>query len=347
MSKLRIYACSGTGSQQQATFTNEGTSAISNTQAMNSLLSLINMCAANAQLVTTGQDERLQCYRDMDIYSVCFYFAQLYAGNDQMLREAGYAINQYLQDGKFNLNSADLTEHGSRVDEIINGIQELLDNEDYSHNESSFVTWWMESIVAKNTVGIKPAKQEAARQAVRKAKGSSWKDNEDLNTYLNDGGTYFLYTYFTEDQLRQLPAIVRKKRAKQLEVYKYCKQCFVPLYGSEQDMRRIISNSIKFQFKASPEDVCSDIVNGKRSIGALVFDDIMAIITLIVSVILALLPLLLNYCAAVAIAEYTVPEDPSAGVATEDDYAGWSPKKKNSNLWLWIAGAAAALFLIR
>lgn len=350
--KLRIYACSGVGdsADQPTLFTTEGTSAISNTQAMNKLLSLINMCAADSQLVTTTPEERAQCYQDMGIYSVCFYFARLYAGDgdNQKLTEAGYAINKLLEEGRFKLISTDLSAHGERVDELIDAAQALIDNEDYAIKDSNFVSWWKENVLPYNKTGLTAEKQEKVKASMpRRAKGSgSWKDNEDLNTYLNDGGTYFIYTYFTDQQLQQLPAVFRIKRKKQLEVYRYCKECFVPIYGTEADMQRIIANSIKFKFKESPEELCQDIVKGKQSIG-LATEIIIAIIGAAVAITLALVEVIINYCAAVAVAKYTQPEDPSAGIAEEGDFADWTPGGKKGNWWIWLVGAAAAWLLIK
>ena len=356
MSKLKIYACSGVGDAgkvQEPAFTTEGTNAITNTQAMNKLLSLINMCVANAQLVGTTPEEIMLCYQDMDIYAVCFYFAQLYAGNNAKLQEAGYAINKYMEDGRFKISSSDMSAHSERVDEIIDGVQALIDNEDYDRKDSSFISWWNKDILPYNTIGLPENIREKLEQmqktnaAAPSRRGASWQSNEDLNTYLNDGGTYFIYTYFTDAQLRQLPAVFRIKKKKQMEVYQYCKEAFVPIYGTEADMRRIIANSIKMKFHTTPEDLCHDIVTGNAPEG--VGEPISAIISAIASlitVLVTLLSVILSYCAQIVAAKYTTPDDPSAGIAEESDFEGWEPQKKN-RFWLWLAGGIAAWFILK
>lgn len=353
MSKLRIYACSGVGDtkQEQPTtlFTTEGTNAITNTQAMNKLLSLINMCAADSQLLTTTPEDRAKCYLDMDIYSVCFHFARLYAGDNEKLKEAGYAISKYLEIGKFNIDSNNLEAHGARVDELIDSIQGLINSGDCEAKDSAFVDWWKKDILPYNKQGLSQEQRERAKKFFAKRRGAvsgdSWKDNEDLNKYLNDGGTYFIYTYFTEEQLKRLPVVFRIKRDKQQEVYNYCKQVFVPVYGSEADMRRVIANSIKFKFHESPEELAKDIADGKQSIG-IATELIIGIIQAITTILVAVLTLIINYCSAVAVAKYTVPEDPDAGIATEDDFADWSPKRKEK-LWMLLIGGIAALLLLK
>lgn len=356
MSKLRIYACSGVGDtkQEQPTtlFTTEGTNAITNTQAMNKLLSLINMCAADSQLLTTTPEDRAKCYQDMDIYSVCFHFARLYAGDNEKLKEAGYAISKYLEIGKFNINSNNLEAHGARVDELIDGIQGLIDSGDCEAKDSAFMQWWNKDIMPYNKVGLNQEQQARARKVAAKRRGSvsGWQDNEDLNKYLNDGGTYFIYTYFTEEQLKQLPVMFRIKKDKQQEVYNYCLEAFSPIYGTEEDMRRIIATSIKNKFHISPERLRDKIASGDikvdgDSIGCGISDIISAIATLI-SVLVSLLAIILQYCAAVAAAKYTVPEDPDAGIATTDDFADWSPKRKEK-LWMLLIGGIAALLLLK
>ena len=344
--KLKIYICSGVGdTESPIQFTTEGTSAASNTQAMNKLLSLINMCAADSQLLTASPEEKQECLRDMDIYSVCFYFARLYRNDRQKLMESGYAIARYIDDGRFNLYSVKLDEHGERVDSIIDGVQQLIDSEKYDQKEGLFIDWWKKEIVDGSVVGLSQSQIDAVENIEKKAaiSGNDWRENGDLNKYLNDAGSYFLYTYLTPEQLKRLPFVFAVKRKKQLEVYEYCKQAFVPIYGTEADLQRVISTGIKNKFKETPEDVCNDIINGKTGIG-IATEIIVAIISAVVTILTALIPVILNVCAAIAAEKYTVPEDPSAGIATEADFEDWEPKKNNT--LLWIAGAAALALLL-
>ena len=56
--------------------------------------------------------------------------------------------------------------------------------------------------------------------------------------------------------------------------------------------------------------------------------------------------MILSYCAAIAAEKYAVPEDPSAGIATEADFADWNPNKSNGTIWLLLAGAAALALML-
>ena len=133
------------------------------------------------------------------------------------------------------------------IDKIIDDIDSMLLNEEEIEPDGNFLTWWRENVVSKNVVGL-------SEDGVGKT------DYGDLNEYLYNAGTYFLYLYIPEDKIKKLPYHIRKKIRKQSEVYDYCKKCFCPeyggIYGSEEDLQRIIYDGIRKDFAGkTPDDV--------------------------------------------------------------------------------------------
>ena len=103
--KLHIYACSGIGDAanelKKITFWTDKTDTLSNTQAVNGLLTLINLREAELEGITATDADKTMCRQDITLYKVCLYFAKNYAGNNEMLTKAGIAINKLLMKGAF------------------------------------------------------------------------------------------------------------------------------------------------------------------------------------------------------------------------------------------------------
>ena len=173
-------------------------------------------------------------------------------------------------------------------------------------------------------------------------------DYGDLNKYLYDGGTYFLYLYIPEEKRSSLPYKIRRKIRKQQQVYDYCKKCFCAenggIYGSEADMQRIIRDGIKEDFKGqTPEQVCTFMLNQEGTGFVMTASALATIISAVLTFILGIIGLILNYASAVAVAKYAVPEDPDSGCPDGDDVALFG---KSGKTWLWIAGGAALLYFM-
>lgn len=370
MSKLKIYACSGVGStgRLEIPFTNEGTSAVDNTQAMNRLLARINMCAADAQLIDTTPSQRATYLQDMDIYAVCFHFARLYRDNSDKLREAGYVINNFILDRRFVVKEETMQEHEALVDRIIDNVQSVLDSDDYARKDNAFTDWWKTAVVDANFCGLnqhtrekvkltmqKESQLDGVQKVLRRANGG-WQNDEDLSTYLNDGGTYFIYTYMSDEQLNKLPSIVRIRRNKQKEIYNYCLHGFVPIYGNEADMRTVIATSIKRKFGVTPEQLAEDIASGRREaisgargVGVLGIDDIIMIIVACAIALTVVLTAILKGVADIVAQKYTVPANPDAGIAQGSDidysYEEKEETKSKTKKLILVGGIAAALLL--
>ena len=247
---------------------------------------------------------------------------------------AGKCIAEYKRQDGFNSNNSDVEWHEQHIDKIIDDIDAMLLSDDKNIDpEVEFVDWWQKEVVEKNVVGLSDGRVGATITT----------DYGDLNKFLYDGGTYFLYLYIPENKRASLPYRIRRKIRKQQEVYDYCKKCFCPeyggIYGSEADMQRVIRSGIMEDFSEKPEDVVGEILQ-KEGVGDPVI--IAAIITAVTSVIIALLGLIINYASAVAVAKYAVPEDPESGMAEGDDFMGTRPTDWSK----WILWGGIGLLLL-
>ena len=339
--KLHIYACSGVGdvADKVAKWISEDTEAQKNTQAMNMLLSHINEMAVISQyLERISNEEYIDALNGLDFYGVCFYYARLFRKDTKKLAIVGKYITKYASNGGFISTNTDTDWREQHIDKIIADIDAMMMSGEEIEPEGDILTWWTKEVVDKNTVGLNADKVGAAYG----------QDFGDLNEYLYNAGTYFLYLYIPKSKYSKLPYIIRKRIAKQQEVYDYCKLCFCPeyggIYGSEEDMKRIIRTGIIKDFKGeTPENVIKDILNGKQSVGEAVI--IAAIISAVTTLIVALLGLIINYASSVAVAKYAQPEDPESGMATAEDLESFNPGGNTDWTKIVIFGGIGLLLL--
>lgn len=271
--RLKIYACSGVGDVKLPTvkFDNYGIKSVDNTQAVNTILIAMNSCRVRMENLEMSDSEREDYKQLLEVYKKCLQVAKS-GKSDEELSRAGMEIAE---------------EYGLGSD---------------------FTDWWQNTIVPRNKVGLPETARKMVSKSISMAKSMNgigaldWHDDEELTEYLTKGSEYFLYTYFTDAQLRKLPRIFAIKKAKQLKTYNYCKALFVGIYGSEAGMRRVIEDGIIQYFKATPEEVCREIADGnvKKANGVGVLLSTQIILAIIAGVVAIVVTLIANICNAVA-----------------------------------------------
>ena len=292
--KLKIYACSGIGSTDEAKspvgFWTDGTNTLSNTQAVNTILARINLLNVEVcRLKTLSKEEKIARLNSIDVLCVCLEAAKRFADNNEQLYHAGEIISVMYAQNAFNFDSTNSDKRGEHLDELIAKFNEAMeDTHEITGVNPEFMSWWQETVMERNIVGLNFGQQQNARKAIKKGietiKGigvvdwskynnGAWLENADLAELLTAGADYFLYTYFTQEQLEKLPSVFRLKARKQMQTYNYCKQLFVDNYGSEQDMQRIIQAGIIDSLEQTPDEYCAGIVEQYKTkgIGEFVF----------------------------------------------------------------------------
>lgn len=180
---------------------------------------------------------------------------------------------------------------------------------------------------------------------------SGWERDETLRKYLgtsNDGGCaeYFLYTFIPQEELGMYNATIYKKREQQLKTFAYVRELFVGYnYGTEADMKAIIRKGIESTFGVPVEQVLMEIRTGKREGVGIATEVIVAIISAVVTIVLAVISGIIEYCKSVKVAQYTAPtyQELEDSMPAATDITG-STKKKGL---LYAALAGVAYFLIK
>lgn len=366
-SKLKIYACSGIGAVKSETYNywTDNTNTLSNTQAVNTLLANINLNLSELENLELGREDVIRKLNEIDFYVVCLHAAQSYSDD---LEHAKDVIGHMIKLGLFNCQETENTERDEHLDYTLNTFEEWMGIEISSrYSVDGFREWFDENVISRNVVGLTKQQQAKVESALSQASVSgigdtelNWQDNKELAEYLTKGSTYFLYTYFTNAQLNSLPDYNRRrftlKKKQQLATYNYCKSLFVGIYGSEKEMQKIIRAGIIGRFKVSPEEVCIDIAEGRRTVegvGQLASSVIAAIISAAVTITIAIINLICKAVADSKASQYAAIDEKAieSSCPDEGDYDGLldesaSANSKNGSILPIILAAGAGLYFL-
>ena len=359
--KLKIYACSGVGSVAKKRtgydYWTDNTSSISNTQAVNTLLSIINLNNSEVLNIRLPKAQQIERLNTIDLCVVCLDAAQQFALNDERLAAAGRAIGAMCDEGLFRYESTKNSDRDKHLDGLLATFDYYYQS-GKSGGDDDFWAWWQEKVQSRNKVGLTTTQQNAIKQAIKQGISGigdaelNWQDNAELAKYLNDAGNYFLYLYFTDEQLARVPYKFTMKRNYQEQVYNYCKGLYVKQFGSEAEMQNIIRGSIVGQFKMQPEEVCARIAAQKyEGIG---LDPLMVGLISLVAIIVGALTIVKLICDAVAksnVAKYQSLNSQiiNGGLPNTDDFEGLDSLddlNKKSNSWVTIGIIVAGLIFL-
>ena len=357
--KLKIYACSGIGdTNTEYNYWLDDTKTVSNTQAVNGLLSMINLCYSEVKNLSMTTSERVERLNQIDLYSVSMYYAQVYANAPEDLHRAGQVIGYMLEKGVFDYDSLSNEERDTHLDEVLEQVADVI-SDDTLKASGEFTKWWKTNVEDKDKVFLSKEQQESVtavlENAGKKISGvgatdDDWQQNADLAEYLNNAAEYFLYTYFTDEQLKSLPRVFSTKKKTQQKTYNYCKAMYVGVYGSEESMQNIIRAGIISYFKETPEQVCTSIANNETKGVGIATEIAVALIGAAVTLITAIITAICNCVSKSNVAKYQSIDTAAATSATPDaddfDGMGGSTKTTIDNSTLWIVAAAAAALLI-
>ena len=364
--KLKIYACSGIGAAQAdkpVAYWTDNTNTVSNTQAVNSLLAAINSDYIKfSRLRSLSKADKLTLLNEIDLLTVCLDAATRYSGKAAALHHAGLVIGGMVKKGLFDFDSLNETQRDNNLDELLDMAHEAYNEEEAPAANAEFMTWWSETVEMRDKVGLTKQQQDAFEEAAAQITGigssdNAWMKNADLAEYLTKGGTYFLYCYFTEAQLKKLPAVFRRKAAVQMRTYNYCKALFVNVYGNEDAMQEIIHASIIDQYGETAEQVCATIMNtgkisgigdGGVTAAVLTAADIVAIVTAVLGLVGTIIVAVIEYCKNVGVAKYAAIDKEAAEAATPnpDDFNGLNIGSTKATSWLPLAAIGVGLLFL-
>ena len=317
--KLKIYACSGIGKSYEPNkllenmhFYTDDTNTLTNTQAVNTLLVNINYANAQLNAVDVTEEEAIRLCNEIDLYAVCLALVREYQGDPDKLKSVGNAISNSVEAGDFNFNSLDDDKREAHIESVFTDIQTKIGSPSMRENDE-FNAWWQKNILNRNKVYLSSRQAQEVEQTINKAVSGigvnpEWMQNAELSDMLLKGSEYFLYLYFTDDEIKKLPEVFKKKRSDQTKTYYYCRDLF-EVYGSKEEMDKIIASGIYNYFGDSPRNVCKSIVNSKnpqdplKGVG-LAAEIISAIISAVVTVVCALISAICSCVARIKEAKY-------------------------------------------
>lgn len=368
---LKIYACTGIGdpdNSREYQYWLDNTKTLYNTQAVNTLLAQINCEAIDVLYSNLSDAEVLAKLNRIDLLCTCLFFAQQYSNDTTLLHKAGQVIGQYYYQGVFEFYSFDNSERDKNLDDLIATIGEAINSEIVFKAQPEFTEWWHTTIEERNKVGFNEEQRKIINDTLRKSKVSKVSgteyDNEDLQKYLVDSARYFLYLYFTPEELAKLPKVFQIKAAKQLQIYNYCKSLYIGIYGSETEMRNVIVSGIKKScYGESPRAICKKIaamprkakdygIAGSKEGVGLATEVIVAIIEGLVTLIVGLVTAICSCVRDTNIAKYQAIKQETIDTAPpeDDDFNELDTlaNKSNSDIskylpYILIGGAAILL----
>lgn len=366
--RLKIYACSGIGNADaKYNYWLDNTLTVSNTQAVNSLLSMINLNYSEIQNLSLKTSEVVERLNQIDMYSVAIYYAQVYQDSAEDLHRAGQVIGCLVGKGVFDFDSLSNDERDKHLDDVSEKVADVI-TDDTLKAPADFTAWWKEIVEDRNKVFLSKEEQDKITSILEKsskqisgigAADEEWRNNKDLAKYLDNASEYFLYTYFTKEQLDKLPPIFQTKARVQNDTYNYCKAMYVGVYGSEECMQNVIRAGIMSYFKATPEEVCGRLSNVKpKGVGVVAeataaavgwgVKEIIALVTVILTTIASIIASILSCVAQVKVAKYQAVDTQTAQAATPngDDFDGVEFLSNGNSKTLLYLSAAAVLYLI-
>ena len=356
--KLKIYACSGIGAAQAdkpVAYWTDNTNTVSNTQAVNSLLAAINSDYIKfSRLRSLSKADKLTLLNEIDLLTVCLDAATRYSGKAAALHHAGLVIGGMVKKGLFDFDSLNETQRDNNLDELLDMAHEAYNEEEAPAANAEFMNWWRETVEMRDKNGLSEKQQNIISSEIAKkisgigAADESWMQNADLAKYLTKGSMYFLYCYMTPEQLAKLPAIFKKKQKMQLATYYYCKALFVSVYGSEDEMQEIIRAGIIDEFGETAEEVCAEIVSGKREAIGIAAQIVVAIIGAVSSIVIGVITAICTMVANTNVAKYAAVDRQAVESSTpnEDDFSGLNFGGGSATSWLPLAAIGVGLLFL-
>lgn len=311
--RLKIYACSGIGSNDSYEYWRDNVNVLRNTQAVNNLMVSIDSNLSDINL-GVNNNRAIELLNEIDLYTVSLLCAQDYSGDIEKLDQCGKILCTMVMRGDFNFNSLNSEERDEHLDQLFATLSESLNNGSYEYQDKSFKDWWESNVIALDKVGMSESDcvlfEECLFNAlpkkmrkVIKRNSSIATDDPNIGKYLRKSGNYFLYTYFTNQQLARLPYVFTKKHHQQKRIYEYVKSFYVGVYGTEEAMKKEIRNGIVNEFKKQPEAVCAYIASKSKGVGDFGITEIISLIAAIAPIIVAIISGVFDYVKSKSVAE--------------------------------------------
>ena len=368
MAGLKIYACSGIGKTEDIRYWSDNTDIAANTQAVNTLLSLINLTYAEATCLRIPESEKIEKLNKIDLYTVCLQAVYKYKDDPVELHHAGEVIGTMVHNGAFNYNSLNLKKRDTHLDVLLDAADGAMESDIELVTDAAFMQWYFDNVEVRNKVGLTKAEQKRGQEALNEiavsgiGEADGWEKDASISEYLLNASDYFLYIFLTDEQLKGLSYMITAKRRTQYSIYDFCKSVFTKLYGSEDAMLNIIRTGIIQESGDTPENLCAQLceIEAKdKGIGFSwgIFIAVLVAIAPIIGYLVDLITGVLTYCQRVKEARYEALNDEiiAGGAPSTDDLENqkiieeYKAEQRMAQVKKWFAPIAiglAGLYLI-
>ena len=192
-----------------------------------------------------------------------------------------------------------------------------------------------------------------------------WEDNYTLKKYLSEGAEYFLYTYINPQEMYLYPKKVKDKYYIQMKTRQWIRDIFVNIYGTDEDLDKLIRQNIVKTFAdhganvSSPEEVLRRLQAGEEYEFIGISDVVLAaIITAVIGLVSTCIGYLVDYFMKKEFEEirskYTVPTAESILSGTPnasdwpnlDEALGTKQQTAGASKWMLLALIPTALYMM-
>ena len=331
---LNIYRLSGVSQRCGAvtdietskyTYWTNGTLECDNTRAYNYLLGLVN--AKLDELAILPDINVADTLNQIDLYIVCLEAIKSSETNQYDLMRSGAVINVMINSGFFASEITDDQQRAINLDGLVDTFTETY-AKGYEYDfQGDFYEWWKTQIVDNAFNKLSTAEKENYANFFNNSKiGASADGINNLSEYIRNAGVYFLYLFIPETEIKKYKPIIQRRRAKEVELYEYLCLEAQGLY-SPADIYNKIYNGVVIYYRMTPQAKIEQLKSlGDGGMGVIGVDDIIIIVSLAVSLIIALVQCLQK----VLVAKYSVPDDIKLGIADTTDFGLRSESEKQS-----------------
>ena len=285
MAGLKIYACSGFGgvgnSGSDYKYWLDNTVTVNNTRAVNGLLAKINLLFSDLQYKELSQGEIRTSLNLLDLFVVCLQGAERYSGDAVMLRRWGGVVGGMKDEGLFDYDSEDNGERDIHLDGLIDEAMRRMSGQGVYVLSGDFGVWYKSNILDEDWNGIARGEKDVFA-GVHGIGGSG----SDAGVRLSQSGYYFFGMYLTDAQVKRGGKSIDTKVRYEKSLYEDAVQAYSSLY-TETDFARVVYAGCQGQLKSSPEAVADRVFGSSRGVGVMGIDDIIALITAILPLILS------------------------------------------------------------
>ena len=286
MKGLKIYACSGFGgvgnSAADYRYWLDNTSTITNTRAVNGLLSSINLLFSDLQYKELSDDEIKKDLNLIDLYVVCLKGAERYSGDISLLARWGGVVNSMSEEGMFDYTTLNNEERDIHLDILIHEAEQRMDSDNEYTLSDSFGSWYEKDVLDEDWNGIK----DGGALNVFNYSGSGISGTSDAGSILSDAGYYFFGTYFSDAQVKRGGKSLGIKVRYERDFYQKAETTYSSLY-SKDAFARVIYTGCQNSLKRSPERAAESVCGSTRGVGSIV-----VILQLVVKILSIVLPAL-------------------------------------------------------